>query len=192
MTASTAACRWTVNAPCLASVIQTAPCAATFGKRFCPTIPKWNRPCRGCPQSAASAAANRFRSMGVESTALIPARKHPGKSRPQPECANSGAKRLCNALVLNSACSATNFCAAFSKGIAVIPWPVFHFVLVTGAKIITGGLSIPYTFHTKGIATMKTYQTIKITELRPGRRKVRFNGRKRKPQRLCDPDPPGG
>ena len=115
MTASTAACRWTVNAPCLASVIQTAPCAATFGKRFCPVIPNWKRPCRGCPQSAASAAESRFRSTGAESTALTTARKHPGKSRPPPEYANSGAKRHCNALALKSDCSATTFYAAFVK-----------------------------------------------------------------------------
>lgn len=60
----------------------------------------WKRPCSRCPQDAANAAGNRSRSMGAESTALTTARKHPGKSRPQPECANSGAKRQCNALAL--------------------------------------------------------------------------------------------
>ena len=115
MTETTAVFRWTVNAPCWASATRTAQCAATSGKRFCPMIPNWKRLCRGCPQSAASAAANRFRSVGAESTALTTARKRPGKSKPQPECANSGAKRHCNALALKSDCSATTFYAAFAK-----------------------------------------------------------------------------
>lgn len=115
MTGNTAACRWTANAPCWVSATQTAPCAGTSGKRFCPTTRNWKQPCRLCPQNAASAAASRFRSVGAESTALTTARKHPGKSRPQPECANSGAKRLCNALALKSRCSTTTFCAAFAK-----------------------------------------------------------------------------
>ena len=115
MTVNTAAYRWTANVQCWASATRTAPCAATSGKRFCPTIPNWKRPCRRCPQGAASAAGNRSRSTGAESTALITARKHPEKSRPQPECANSGAKRHCNALALKSACSATTFYAAFAK-----------------------------------------------------------------------------
>ena len=115
MIVNMAAYRWTANAPCLASATRTAPCVATSGKRFCPTIPNWKRPCRHSPQDAASAAASRFRSMGAEPTALTTARKHHGKSRPQPECANSGAKRQCNALALKSDCSATTFYAAFAK-----------------------------------------------------------------------------
>ena len=72
-------------------------------------LPNDQRPCRHCLLSAASAAASRSRSMGAGSTALTAARKHPGKSRPWPECANSGAKRHCNALALKSDCSATTF-----------------------------------------------------------------------------------
>ena len=115
MTASTAVCRWTANALCWVSATRTAPCVGTSGKQSCPTTRNWKQPCRLCPQDAVSAAANRFRSTDAESTALIPARKHPGKSRLQPECANSGAKRLCNALALKSRCSTTTFCTAFAK-----------------------------------------------------------------------------
>ena len=115
MTVRTAACRWTANAPCWVFVTQTVLCAGTSGKRFCPTILSWKQLCRRCPPDAVSAAANRSQLMGAESTALITVRKHPGKSRPQPECANSGAKRLCNALALKSRCSTTTFCAAFAK-----------------------------------------------------------------------------
>ena len=95
--------------PCWVSATQTAPCAGTSGKRFCPTTRNWKQPCRRCPQGAASAAANRFRSVGAGSIALTSARKHPGKNRPPPEYANSGAKRQCNALALKSDCSATTF-----------------------------------------------------------------------------------
>ena len=34
---------------------------------------------------------------------------------------------------------------------------------------------------------MKTYQKTQLLDLRPGRKKARFNGRKRKPQELCNP-----
>ena len=115
MTASTAACRWTANAPCWVSATQTAPCAGTFGNQRCQTIPNWKRPCSRCPQSAASVAEGRSQLMGAKPTALIPARKHPGKSRSLPECANSGAKLHCNALALKSDCSATTIYAAFAK-----------------------------------------------------------------------------
>ena len=115
MTGNMVACRWTANAPCWASAIQTAPCAATFGKRFCPTIPNWKQPCRGCPQSAASTVESPSLSVGEECTAPTNAQTMSEKSRPQPECANSGAKRLCNALALKSRCSTTTFCAAFAK-----------------------------------------------------------------------------
>ena len=115
MTGNTAACRWTANAPCWASATRTAPCAGTSGKRFCPTIPTWKQPCGRCPQGAASAAANRFRSVGAGSTALTSARKHPGKNRPPPEYANSGAKRQCNALTPKKPCGARAFRRGFRE-----------------------------------------------------------------------------
>ena len=95
--------------PMLGVCYTSSACAGTFGNQYCQTIPNWKRPCRRCPPDAVSTAANRFRSMGVEPTAPTNARKHLGKSRPQPGCANSGAKRLCNAFALKSYCSATTF-----------------------------------------------------------------------------------
>ena len=50
-------------------VTQTALCAGTSGKRFCPTTRNWKQPCRLCPQNAASTAESPSRSAGGGCTA---------------------------------------------------------------------------------------------------------------------------
>lgn len=119
MTRNTAACRWTANAPCWASATQTAPCAGTSGKRFCPTTRNWKQPCRRFPQNAVSAAENRSPSVDAECTAPKNAQTMPEKSRPLPECESTGAKRQCNALTPKKPCGARTFGIGFRKVVQI-------------------------------------------------------------------------
>ena len=101
--------------PCWVSATQTAPCAGTSGKRFCPTTRNWKQPCRLCPQNAASTAESPSRSAGGGCTAPTNAQTMPAKSRPQPECESTGAKRQCNALTPKKPCGARTFGIEFRK-----------------------------------------------------------------------------
>ena len=118
-TETTAVCRWTANAPCWVSATQTAPCAGTSGKRFCPTTRNWKQPCRLCPQNAASTAESPSRSAGGGCTAPTNAQTMPEKSRPLPECESTEAKRQCNALTPKKPCGARTFGIGFRKVVQI-------------------------------------------------------------------------
>ena len=100
--------------PCWVSATQTAPCAGTSGKRFCPTTRNWKQPCRRCPRNAASTAESPSRSVGGECTAPTNAQTMPEKSRPLLECESTG-KRQCNALTRKKPWGATTFRVRFRK-----------------------------------------------------------------------------
>ena len=112
-------CRWTANAPCWVSATQTAPCAGTSGKRFCPTPRNWELPCRRCPQNAVSTVGGPFRSVGGGCTAPTNAQTLPEESRPLPECESTGAKRQCNALTPKKPCGARTFRIRFRKVVQI-------------------------------------------------------------------------
>ena len=101
--------------PCWVSATQTAPCAGTSGKRFCPTTQNWKQPCRLCPQNAASAAENRSPSVGGECTAPTNAQMLPEESRSLPECESTETKRQCNALTRKKHCGARTFRRGFRE-----------------------------------------------------------------------------
>ena len=109
--------------PCWVSATQTAPCAGTSGKRFCPTTRNWKQPCRLCPQNAASTAESPSRSVGGECTAPTNVQTMPEESRPLPECESTGAKRQCNALTPKKAWFAMAFRVGLRKVVCIYSPP---------------------------------------------------------------------
>ena len=86
-----------------------------FREAVLPTTRNWKQPCRRCPQNAASTAESPSRSAGGGCTAPTNAQTMPAKSRPQPECESTGAKRQCNALTPKKPCGARTFGIEFRK-----------------------------------------------------------------------------
>ena len=105
---------WTANAPCLVSAIPTAPCAATSGSPFCPTIRNCLLPFSRCPPSAVSIVESHFRLMGARCTAPQIVPMQPAGSRQRPGYESTEKRRwICNDYAPKKHCGAMTFRGCF-------------------------------------------------------------------------------